>query len=95
MIDKSYIGRVFPPFTVNVEKGRLRFFAQVIGETDPIYSDESAARAAGYRSVLVPPTFLFGLDVEQPNAFAWMAEAGLNLERVLHGEQSFHYYTPA
>lgn len=95
MIDKSLIGRIFPSYTVDIEKGRLRFFAEVIGETDPIYFDETAARAAGYCSVLVPPTFLFGLDIEQPNAFAWLADAGLNLERVLHGEQSFHYHTPA
>lgn len=95
MINKNLIGRVFPLYRVDIEKGRLRFFAEVIGETDPIYSYENAARAAGYRSVLVPPTFLFGLDIEQPNAFAWLAEAGFNLARVLHGEQSFHYHTPA
>jgi acyl dehydratase len=95
MIDKNIIGKVFPAYTVEMEKGRLRFFAQVIGETNLIYTDEAAARAAGHRSILVPPTFLFGLDIEQPNAFVWLLEANMNLAKILHGEQSFRYYTPA
>ncbi|AXI02417.1 MaoC family dehydratase N-terminal domain-containing protein [Aquirhabdus parva] len=95
MISKNHIGRVFPPHTIEIEKGRLRFFAKAIGETDPIYTDEAAAHAAGYPSLPVPPTFLFGLDLEQDSAFGWLDELGLNLERILHGEQSFTYHTPA
>ncbi len=94
MIDKSHIGRVFPTHTVEIEKGRLRFFAKAIGETDPVYTDETAAQAAGYRSLPVPPTFLFGLDLEQGSGFEWLNELGLNLERILHGEQSFSYHAP-
>ena len=31
MIDRRYIGHSFPAFQVEVEKGRLRFFAKAIG----------------------------------------------------------------
>ena len=57
MIDKKHIGRTTKPQTVDVEKGRLRFFAKAIGETDPVYTDEAAAKAAGYKSLPAPPTF--------------------------------------
>ena len=94
MIDKKHIGRTFPASQAEVEKGRLRFFAKAIGETSPVYTDEAAARAAGYTSLPVPPTFLFSLEMEQPDPFAWIAEVGMDLTRILHGEQSFSYHQP-
>lgn len=45
MIDKRFIGHVMPTFSAVVEAGRLRFFAKATGQTDPLYSDEAAARA--------------------------------------------------
>ena len=54
MLDKNLIGHEFPSFTAEVEKGRLKFFAKAIGETDPIYTDEAAALAAGYRALPAP-----------------------------------------
>jgi acyl dehydratase len=95
MIDKTHIGRVFAPSQAEVEKGRLRFYAKAIGETDPVYTDEAAARAAGYASLPVPPTFLFSLEMEKPEPFAWLGEVGMDLARILHGEQSFTYHQPA
>ena len=92
MIDKALKGRTFLPHTVEVEKGRLRFFAKVIGETNPIFSDEGVAKAAGYRSLPVPPSFLFALELEQSDPLAWFREVGFDLGRLLHGEQSFVYH---
>jgi acyl dehydratase len=85
---------VFPPHSMTVEAGRLRFFAKAIGETNPVYSDEAAARAAGYRALPVPPTFLFCLEMERPDPCGWIAALGLDLGRILHGEQSFTYHAP-
>lgn len=95
MIDKSHIGKTFPRHSVAVEAGRLRFFAEAIGETGAVYTDEAAAQAAGYRSLPVPPTFLFGLEMERPDPLAWLLEIGMNLARILHGEQNFTYHRPA
>ena len=95
MIDHSFIGFKTPPFSVEVEKGRLRLFAKAIGELDPIYSDETAALAAGFRSLPVPPTFLFCLEMERPDAYDWCEELNVPLARVLHGEQAFTYYGAA
>jgi len=92
VIDRKYIGQAWTPYTVEVEKGRLRFFAKAIGETNPVYTDEVAARAAGYPSLPVPPTFLFSLENEVPDPFGWLAPMGVHVGNLLHGEQSFKYY---
>ncbi|MPY85553.1 MAG: MaoC family dehydratase [Actinophytocola sp.] len=83
------------PNTVKVERGRLRFFAKAIGETDPVYSDTDAAKRAGHSDLPVPPTFLFSMELESPDPFGYLADLGVDLRRVLHGEQSFTYHSMA
>ncbi len=92
MLDPAFIGREYPPFTVEVEKGRLRLFAKAIGEDDPVYTDEDAAKAAGYRSLPAPPTFPFtiAMDAEQP--FLVLEDLGIDKTKSVHGEQSFTYH---
>jgi len=95
MIDRRYIGHTMPSFTVDVERGRLRFFAKAIGQTDPVYADEEAARAAGHPGLPVPPTFLFCLEMESPNPASIRDLLGLDYKRLLHGEQGFSYHAMA
>ncbi|MFM0549638.1 MaoC family dehydratase N-terminal domain-containing protein [Paraburkholderia sediminicola] len=94
MIDKKHIGKVIPAFRTVAEAGRLRFFAKAIGETNPVYFDESAARDAGHPNLPLPPTFLFSLELEQPDK-SWRDEIGIQVARILHGEQSFTYHRMA
>ncbi|WP_067569929.1 MaoC family dehydratase N-terminal domain-containing protein [Nocardia acidivorans] len=94
-IDPAIVGKELPATTSTVEAGRLRIFAKAIGETDPIYTDAEAAKAAGHPDIPAPPTFLFSIELEQPDAFADLAEAGVDLRFVLHGEQSFTYHSLA
>ena len=91
MIDRKYIGYTLPPFEVLVEKGRLKFFAKSIGQTDPVYTDDQAARAAGHPALPVPPTFLFCLEMEAPDPAAIRNLLGMDYRRLLHGEQGFVY----
>ncbi len=95
MLDRLMIGKALPTHSVVVESGRLRFFAKAIGETNPVYIDEAAARAVGHSSLPVPPTFLFCLEMDAPDPFTWFSMVGLDLSRVLHGEQSFTYHAMA
>ncbi len=94
MLDRSFIGLETEPRSVEVEKGQLRFFADATGETNPIYFDEAAARAAGHHALPAPPTFLFCLASLAPDGETVMARLGLDIGRVLHGEQSFTYGEP-
>lgn len=80
------------PIPFDVERGRLRFFAQTIGLTDPIYFDLDVARRAGHRDLPVPPTFLgHSLELEIPNPMDWLAAVGGDLTKTTHAEQSFTY----
>ena len=75
-----------------VERGRIRQFATAIGETNPVYHDLDAARSAGHPDLLAPPTFLFGLELEQSEVFDVLARYGVDISQVLHGEQTFEYH---
>lgn len=84
------------PLPFDVERGRLRFFAETIGLTNPIYFDVAAARDAGHRDLLVPPTFLSNsLELEIPNPLGWLVELGGDLTKTTHAEQEFTYHKPA
>lgn len=91
-ISPDAVGMVFAPISMDIERGRLTAFARATGATDPVYSDLDAARAAGHRDVPVPPTFLFAIELEQPDPFAWARDIGIDFRYVLHGEQRFDYH---
>ncbi len=95
MFDTSKIGHSFPPFTVNIERTKLRELALAIGDDNPVYQSQQAAQAAGYPDVPLLPTagtmFLFWGNthfVEQ------LAELGLNFARLIHLEEAYEYLAP-
>mgnify|MGYP002713225891 CR=1 FL=1 len=92
MLDADYIGKEYPPFTVEVEKGRLGFFARSIGDANPIYQDEDAAKAAGYRSVPAPLTFPFSIMMDAGQGTIVLEDMGVDITKSVHGEQIFEYH---
>ncbi len=98
-IDRAkHLGVVSEPRTVDVERGFLRFFAHATNETNPLYTDDEAARAAGHPAVLAPPTYLFCLFNSAPakrgNVFDPEGGIGVDMARVRHGEQKYAYHKP-
>ncbi|AJG20787.1 MaoC family dehydratase N-terminal domain-containing protein [Cupriavidus basilensis] len=94
MVDKKWIGFEIGSSVLPVERGRLKFFAKAIGETSPVYLDESAARDAGYADLPAPPTFLFTAELDSGAMFGLLDRLGVPIQNVLHGEQSFEYLGP-
>jgi acyl dehydratase len=92
MIDRSIVGFSWGHWEVEIEAGRLRLLAKAMGETRPIYTDSTAARAAGYRSIVAPPTFAFCLLADSPVGAGYLADIGIPIAEVLHGEQQFTYH---
>jgi acyl dehydratase len=80
--------------TVLVEEGRLRQFARATADRRPEYADQAAARDAGLPGMRVPATFLFCLEMERDEPWAFLDEIGVPRDGVLHGEQSFRYHRP-
>jgi hypothetical protein len=86
MVDPALKGKVFPPFSYMVERGKLREFLRAIGDD---------VNKANVPDAIVPPTFatvfLFsggdGLD-------GTLKEIGIDIFNVLHAEQEYEYFVP-
>ena len=95
MFDKSKIGYSFPPFTIEVERGKIRELALAIGDDNPIYQSREAAQAAGYADVPLFPTaptmFTFWGNAKMVSQ---LVSLGINVMRVLHGEEEYEYLAP-
>jgi acyl dehydratase len=74
-----------------VERGPLSFFARSIGETNPIYFDVDAAREQGHPDLVAPPSYLFSLLLFAEADHPWVIDLGVDLSKILHGEQRFEY----
>ena len=92
MFDTSKIGHSFPPFTVTIERTKIRELVSAIRDDNPVYKSQQAAQAAGYKDIPPPPTvatiFLFWGNthfVEQ------LAELGLDINRLMHREEEYEY----
>ncbi len=94
MIDRSHIGFTTEPTVATVDGWRVRLFCQAIGETDPVYWDAEAARAAGHRACPVPPTFLKAVEGEHFSSAAILKLLKVPMPGVLHAEQSFEHTAP-
>ncbi len=95
MFDKSKIGHSFPPFTIEVERGKMRELALAIGDDNPIYQSREAAQAAGYPDVPLYPTaptiFNFWGNSKMGEQLVGL---GINVKRILHGEEEYEYLAP-
>ncbi|MFI0370377.1 MaoC family dehydratase N-terminal domain-containing protein [Actinomadura sp. 1N219] len=92
-LNRDFIGRTFPPSEpYEVSRVKIREFADAIGDPNPVYRDQEAAKAAGHPDVIAPPTFPIvvsfgGTALADPGL-------GLNFAMVVHGEQRFEYVRP-
>jgi acyl dehydratase len=91
------------PVTATLHAEDAARFAYAAGDTNPLYLDEAAARAAGYRTRLVPPAFLVWA-FEPPRPLASLRDDGLwrdagpplrlGVSRVLYAGEEWEYSAP-
>ncbi|MFQ6029092.1 MAG: MaoC family dehydratase N-terminal domain-containing protein [Dehalococcoidia bacterium] len=83
------IGVETAPITMEVEKGAILRFAEAIGDSNPQWNDESAARKSRYGGLIAPPTFLRSMrSVRAEPPF------DLSLTRLLDGGSDWEYFEP-
>jgi len=91
--DKSaLVGTSFPPYSFTVERGKIREFAQAIGDIKDVYLDPQKAAQAGFADVTAPPTFGTVVDMWGGPGFGELCkDIKANPVKVLHGEQEYEY----
>jgi acyl dehydratase len=95
--------------TITLERGPITQFAASVTDTNPIYRNKDAAKAAGFDDIPVPPTYFFsgatfwGAFPEAqpadatPDRNPTMEIIGKLMSKggiVLHGEEEFTYHKP-
>lgn len=95
-LNRDWIGRLAPQGEpVEITRNDIRRFAYAIGDSNPLYHDREAARAAGYPDVVAPPTFLISASTGGGDGgFIREPDLGLNFAMVVHGEESFAFTRP-
>ena len=98
MADKSKLGMEFPPYTFEVEKGKIAEFAMAIYQKEnkdqisPLYTDREQAKKAGYKDIIAPPTFQTSFPLWASGGLMPIIQAlNINLIRLLHGEEEYNY----
>ena len=85
---REQIGKESPRWTFELTSTSVRGFARGVGYTDPVYFDVEAAKAAGYRNLPAPPTYL-GTPVFIPgkssDTFSGPIEGAPRVEHGLEG----------
>lgn len=90
-IDKSLKGKEYPPYAVTVERGKIKEFARALGDLSPFYLDDAVGRASEWGDIIAPPTFP---TVFREDSGTLLRDLGVDISRLLHGEQEFEHVKP-
>ena len=88
-VNRGVVGREYPPFSVTLERGKIKEFARAIGDLNPFYLDDEVGAASEWGDIIAPPTFAVTFRDERAGAGALLRDLGVDIARVLHGEQEF------
>lgn len=86
MVDPDTKGKVYEPFTMTVEAGKVREFLVATGNDDPAYRAEGAPVPPTYATVF---RFWAGGGLEDA-----LTQIGVDMWNVLHAEQEYEYLAP-
>ena len=90
-VNTDAIGKTYPPSTYAVGREKIREYAWAVGETNPVYVDVDAARAAGYADVVAPPMFAVVYAGRAITPALFDPEVGIDFAHMLHVGQEFEW----
>ncbi|MDN6520319.1 MAG: MaoC family dehydratase N-terminal domain-containing protein, partial [Yaniella sp.] len=86
-------GREYPdvgPYHVGSED--IRNFATAVKNMHPLHHDLEAARAAGHKDLVAPPTYLVTIAQRAEALMVNDPEAEVDFSRVVHADQRFTHH---
>jgi acyl dehydratase len=91
-MDLGAAGKSFPPYEFRVERGKIKEFADAIGDDDPVYRDADYAAKTPAGGIVAPPTFLRTFLYEPRTSVEALKVRDWSY--IVHGEQEFEYFAP-
>lgn len=90
------------PVTAEITLREAQRYALAVDDRNPVYFDVGAAQAAGYRTVIAPPTFVSHLvattkplaELRPDGLFAGGRSLGLRVRRVMAGGDQWEFESP-
>lgn len=95
MVDLSRLGAVFTgtePYVVS--RAKIGEFADAVGAQSPLHHVPEAAREAGYRDVVAPPTFAVVIAQRAESEYVADPASGIDFSRVVHANEGFSHTRP-
>jgi len=93
-VNVKAVGKSYQPVVYAVGREKVREYARAVGETNPVYLDVEAARAAGYADVVAPPMFAVVYSAPAVGPLIFDPEIELNFAMMVHGGQEFVWDSP-
>jgi acyl dehydratase len=106
-IDRAHLGRSYGPYRFTVGVEHLRDFVAATGMgvpgrvarqpppgAHPWTWDEQAAAASPHGGLVAPPSFAAAFAIEPFSAACQDPALGIDLRRLVHGEQAFEHGAP-
>jgi len=88
-VSTEAIGKTYPAVDYAVGREKIREYASAVGETNRLYFDVDAARAAGYGDVVAPPMFVVVYAGRAIMPALFDPEVGIDFPNMLHAGQEF------
>src|SRR5437016_11072797 len=88
-VSTGAIGKTYPAVVYAVGREKIREYASAVGETNPLYFDVDAARAAGYADVVAPPMFAVVYCGRAITPALFDPDVGIDFPNMLHAGQEF------
>lgn len=86
---RDAVGVESKPVVNDVEKGAIVRFAEAIGDDNPLFTSEAAARKRRYGGIIAPPTFLRSMK-----GAVIPLEAEMPMGRRVDGGSEWEYFEP-
>jgi acyl dehydratase len=93
-VPSEKIGKRYAPVVYAVGREKVREYAAAVGESNPLYYDLEAARAAGHADLLAPPMFVVVYCSSAFMTALFDPELQIDFAHLVHGAQAFHWQQP-